>query len=81
MQEINRESDNDPGSDENELPELIDCAKYPYMKLFIEPGGEYPDQYHNKNHVTPTDNWFSSIEAMDQVRQSGNHVAVETEMV
>ena len=44
----------------------------PEVNLFVNPGGKGPDQYNrNKNFIIAnTDNWFTSIEAMDRVRES-----------
>lgn len=57
-------------------PPGIDATVYPFFKLFTSPGdggGEDPDQYRNRNHVLATDNWFTSIPAVDLVLESGNH--------
>lgn len=54
-------------------PPGIPATEFPFYKLFTSPGGEDPDQYRNKNHILATDNWFTSVEALQRVVESGNH--------
>jgi hypothetical protein len=55
-------------------PPGMEATVFPFYRLITNPGGEHPDQYRNKNHVLATDNWFTSIQAMDRVVASGNHM-------
>jgi hypothetical protein len=55
-------------------PPRMEATVFPFYRLFTNPGGEFPDQYRNKNHILATDNWFTSVEAMDRVVASGNHL-------
>jgi hypothetical protein len=55
-------------------PPGMEATVFPFYRLFTNPGGELPDQYRNKNHILATDNWFTSVQAMDRVVASGNHL-------